>query len=351
MWKGWIASLLLLLGVVAAHGNLFFHPGAVNSTPPSVPLANPIVIVTSENTGLAEVALPGNTLMPYTASLIANGGALLTNYYTEMHPSFPGYNWYLSGGNNSVTTDTCYLPTITDNIFRHLLTAGKTWRYYVEGLTVNGLNAQTYLNCTNQFGGYVDTGWAIQFCDVINAGQSGCSGIAGQTNAQQNVEIVDFSQFASDVANNTLANINFVVPTLLNDMDSKTDGNTFPQTVTLADTWIQNNVAALFSTAAFQPGGTGIYFEIWDEGCDEICGTYRGGDDDSCSSTVLTGCGGNAPVVVVSPLVKSNYQDANYYLQPTVLRTWMELLGLPNQNTYPQAAASAPDMAEIFKTP
>src|SRR5690242_3041612 len=64
--------------------------------------------------------------MPYLNSL-ASQNVLLTNSYSNSHYSIPNYMWLTTG--QFVTQDDNTLLTFdVDNIVRHLMTGGKTWK-------------------------------------------------------------------------------------------------------------------------------------------------------------------------------------------------------------------------------
>jgi phospholipase C len=82
-----------------------------------------------------------------------------------------------------------------DNVVRHLLTAGKTWKAYEEDLPSVG-----YL--TPNVGNYARKHCPLSyFSDVIGSG------------VQIN-NLVPFAQFATDLANNQLPDYSFITPNL-----------------------------------------------------------------------------------------------------------------------------------------
>jgi hypothetical protein len=68
--------------------------------------------------------------------------------------------------------------------------------------------------------------------------------------------------------------------------------------------------------------------------------------DESTDSDAANG-GGHVAAVFWGPLAASGYQQksGNLYQHPSMLRTIMEVLSLPDP---PGSAANAPDMAEFF---
>jgi phosphatidylinositol-3-phosphatase len=283
--------------------------------------AGPIVFVLEENRDLSETGLPSDSIMPFLSSIAASG-ALLTNFYANTHPSLPNYNWMLSGGNNGVTAVYC-APSDTvynDNIFRQLIAQGVSFRMYIDGLYP--LTGQDWVNCSDNLQEHNFTpSFARSFADLRN-----------QDAATQNAEFVDFSQFAGDVAKGTLPAMTWIVPNLSNDGHDNPD-------LTAADNWLAANLPQLLATPDFQPGGHGILIVGWDEGNPA---------DSACSATIGTGCGGNPAMVWYGPDVYSGYVSTTHYHHQATLRTIMELLGL---TSFPQAAATAQDMGEVFGDP
>jgi acid phosphatase len=187
-----------------------------------------------------------------------------------------------------------------DNIVRDLLTAGKTWKSYAEGLPsvgYSGGDVYPYAKRHNIF---------AYFTDVVNS--------SSEVN-----NLVPFSQFASDVSSGQLPNFSFVVPNLLDDAH---DG-----ILPMADLWLQQNMSALINSSAFQKDG--LLIIVFDE---------AGGNDS-------THGGGHVAAVIVSPQAKPGFQSTTLYQHQSTLRLILQGLGI---SSYPGAAAQAPNMAEFF---
>src|SRR5213594_4295546 len=95
-----------------------------------VPQSRHVWIVTEENHSYESVI--GNSNMPYFNSLARKYG-LATQYYSEQHNSISALMWLVAGqaitGNNATTA--CFN---SDNVARHLISKGLTWRSYQEDL-------------------------------------------------------------------------------------------------------------------------------------------------------------------------------------------------------------------------
>jgi phosphatidylinositol-3-phosphatase len=263
----------------------------------SLPAFNHVFIVMEENGNYSNII--GKPTMPYLNSLADTYG-LATQYYANTHPSIGNYFMLTTG--QIITNNDGYAKTVTvDNVVRHLLAAGKTWKAYEEDLPHAGYvtpNVANYArrHCPLSF-----------FSDVIDS-------------KVQILNLVPFTQFATDLANNTLPDYSFITPNLCNDAHNcpfKT-----------ADAWLKANIDPLVKSSTFHDGG--LLIITFDES----------GNDD-------THGGGRVAWVAVSPkFSKEGYKSTKLYQHQSTLRLMMEGLGL---TTFPGKAASASDMAEFFK--
>jgi len=91
-----------------------------------------VILVVEENYGFSTVINPTNPPMPYLNSL-AQRYALATQYFANTHPSIGNYFELTTG--QIITNDDSYSNTVSvDNIVRHLVKAGKTWKEYSESM-------------------------------------------------------------------------------------------------------------------------------------------------------------------------------------------------------------------------
>src|SRR2546426_3620274 len=89
-----------------------------------------VFILVEENHSYSSVI--GSSSMPYLNSLAKKYG-LATQYYANTHPSIGNYFMLATG--QIITNNDSFCSTIThDNVVRHLLTAGKTFKAYAESL-------------------------------------------------------------------------------------------------------------------------------------------------------------------------------------------------------------------------
>src|SRR6266513_1265346 len=229
------------------------------------PSFNHVYIVVEENTDYTSVI--GSSSMPYLNGLAQQYG-LATQYYANTHPSIG--NYFMMTVGTIITNDDSYVTLDVDN-----------------GAYASRHNPVVYLT------------------DVHD-------------DATQAQNVVPFTQFAADLANNALPNYSFIVPNLCNDAHDCS--------LSTADTWLQTNIDPLVKSAQFQQDG--LLIILFDE---------AGGDD--------TNGGGRIAWVAVGAHVKPGYQSTRLYQHASTLRLSLKALGV---TAFPNGAATAPDMDEFF---
>ncbi len=285
---------LSLLGVSCSGSTS--RPG---SGPSPVPLpgvhVQHVFIVMEENQNYSDVI--GSSDMPYLNGL-ATTYAYAQSYYANTHPSIGNYFMLTTG--ETVTNDDGFSGTVSDdNIVRHLIKAGKTWKEYSEDLPSTGYTG-------GDSGGYVQHHNPLSyFSDVQN----------DSTQAQN---LVPFSQFKTDRENHALPNYSFIVPS---NQDNSHDGSRAQ-----ADSWLQTNIDPLIKSSDFNTSG--LLIIAFDESRDDN-----------------TMGGGKVAWVVVGPGVKKGHSSTTTYQHESTLRLVSKLIGLPD---FPGASASAPDMGEFI---
>lgn len=286
--------------------------GAIQASA-QVPRSKHVYIVAEENKSYEH--LVGSKYMPYLNSLLAKG-ATATQFYANMHGSLENYLILTSGQYLTHNNETTTVFNV-DNLERHLLTHGKTFKSYAESLPFTGytgLNSGYYLKRHAPLPYYTD----MAKSSLINHHQSS-------------------GHLSTDIANGTLANFGFITPNVLDDMHNCPNG--LNACLQKADTWLKDHIAPLLARPEFQPGGDGVLI-IWADEADLST-------DNRCSATVLSGCGGRILVAMIGPQVKAGYKSVSTYHHPSVLKTILMLLG--EETTFPAAAQNAPSMGEFFK--
>jgi acid phosphatase len=277
-----------------------------------VPRSKHVYIVAEENRSYEHIV--GSASMPYLNSLINKGG-LATQFYSNQHGSLENYLIVTSGQYLTHNNDTLAVFNV-DNIERHLLTNGMTFKSYAQSLPYagyTGLYSGAYMKRHAPLPYYTD-----------------------MANSSLIKNHVSTSVMATDIANGTLPNFAFITPDGNNDMHNC--GTNLGACLWTADQFLKNTIGPLLASAPFQPGGDGVLI-IWADEADLST-------DNRCSSTVLTGCGGHIVVAMIGPQVKAGYKSTTNYHHQSVLRTILEAMG--TTANFPAAANTAPDMREFF---
>jgi acid phosphatase len=272
-----------------------------------IPNSNHVVVVLEENESYSAVI--GSSSMPYLNSL-ASQNALATQYYANVHPSIGNY-FMLTAGQIITNNDSLNSTVNVDNIVRHLLTAGKTWKSYAENLPsvgYTGGDQYPYVRHHNPLS---------YFSDVVNS-------------SVQRLNLVPFTHFAADLNNTELPNYSFIVPNEnhnAHDCPTAPTGCTNAVKLATADAWLKNNIAPLLNNPGFQQDG--ILIIVFDESFDTD--TAHGG--------------GHVVALAVGPGVRKGFKSTTFYQHQNVLRTTLDALGV---HSYPGIAGSSADMSDLF---
>jgi len=285
---------------------VFFVPALLTA---QIPNSNHVVVVLEENESYSAVI--GSASMPYLNSL-ASQNALATQYYANVHPSIGNY-FMLTAGQLVTNNDSLNTTVNVDNVVRHLLTAGKTWKSYAESLPSVGYiggDRYPYVRHHNPLS---------YFSDVANS-------------SVQRLNLVPFTQFGADLTNNQLPNYSFVVPNQnhnAHDCPTAPTGCTNAVKLATADAWLKNNIGPLFNNPGFQQDG--ILILVFDEGF----------------STDTAHGGGHVVALAVGPGVRKGFKSTTFYQHQNVLRTTLDALGV---HSYPGIGGSSADMTDLFGT-
>jgi acid phosphatase len=273
----------------------------------NVPSFDRVFVVVAENQSFESVI--GSASMPYLNTL-ANRYGLAVNYFANTHPSIGDYFWLTTG--QQITNDSNFAGTVSvDNIVRQLNASGKTWKSYAQSLPsigYTGADQYPYVKRHNPF---------AYITDVLN------------TQAQKN-NLVPFTQFTTDLANNQLPNYSFIIPNQQNnahDCPANIPNCTNADKLAAADSWLKTNIDPLIASAAFRQGG--LLVITFDESVDTD--TQNGG--------------GHVATVVISSKAIQNFDSSTLLQHQNTLRLMAEGLGL---TSFPGAAAGAQNMSEFF---
>jgi len=271
----------------------------------SVPRSNHVWMITEENHSYESVI--GNSQMPYYNSL-ANKYALATQYYSNRHSSLPALMRLVAGQDVTTNNNTTSCFNV-DNVVRHLLFHGMTWKSYQEDLPYAGFTGLSWANYLRRHNPLID------FTDV-------CA-------PSQKLNSVPFTRLAQDMSNNATPNYVYITPNTQHDAHDGTRAQ--------ADGWLSQQVPKILARPEFQSGGDGLLFIVWDEGT-----LYT---DNRCSASVSSGCGGRVATLVIGPKVKRNFKSQTLYYHQNLLRTVCDAFGFA---LCPGAGATAKPMTDFF---
>jgi hypothetical protein len=202
-----------------------------------VPAPDHVVIVIMENWSYQRII--GYSGTPYINSLAADPhGALFTNSHALLVNSQPNYLHLFSGSNQGVTDNTTpsSLPFTSQNLGASLLQASKTFVAYSEDLPSVG------------FSGSTSGHYARKHNPMVYWQGTGTNGIPSALNQP-------FTSFPTNY--NTLPNLCYVIPNLINDMHDP------PNERENGDTWLQNNLAGYIQWAK---SNNSLFILTFDEG-------------------------------------------------------------------------------------
>src|SRR5262249_2712401 len=129
--------------------------------------------------------------------------------------------------------------------------------------------------------------------------------------------IVDFSQFAADLANDALPQFTIIAPDGLHDGHDGTPAE--------ADAFLSTNLTPLLAKSYFQLGGDGLLIITFDNGDDDVAGQVY--------------------TAMIGPNVSANSVSSRAYHHENTLRTILDALGIQN---HPGASANAAAMYDFF---
>jgi len=201
------------------------------------------------------------------------------------------------------------VPNIVDQLESH----GKSWKGYMQSYSLcasplaHACGNQLYERKHNPF---------ISYADV-------------QNNPARVANIVDFSQLATDLANNTVPNYVWISPDQCNDMHGRgatpadpCDFSQVPALISAGDTFLLNTVNAIMTSKAWT--GNSVIFITWDES--DFTGTGPEGFGDTSGCCNANPGGGHVLTLVISRTLRfarSSGDAANHYsMLATIEDNW-----------------------------
>jgi hypothetical protein len=270
-----------------------------------------VFVILMENHNWSDIQ--GKSDAPYINSLLALG-ASTSNYFDNpaaVHPSEPNYIWIESGSNLGFTTDddpsSSHDQTTTDHFVSQLDKAGVSWKSYQEGLPAGQCG-------TVSTGGYAAKhNPMVFFTDISGSPPS-------NTNATCIQHVRPYTELATDLTSGTVAQYNFITPTLCDDMHD-TIGCPSLDAIANGDNWLKANVPTILASNAYKNGGA--LFITWDESEN-----------------------GEFPIgmIVLSPFAKTKYVGATKYYHSSLLRTEETIFGV----SFLRDAANQADLSDLF---
>jgi hypothetical protein len=267
---------------------------------------------TGNNSGakFGDPDIKGSPLAPYANGQLLDTSAHAEQYYNPPgnHPSQPNYLWLEAGTNFGVLADTQPgQPQLVthQHLVRELEEAGISWTAYAEP----DFGSAVFDNCPLDFS-YLDVEHLafVYFSDVNHGLHS--------TSAECIKHVRPYYQLATDLANQTSAQYNFIVPNVCHDGHegvSPCDALESKDNTLRGDTWLKQNVPLILNSAEYQRGGA--LFIIWDEG--EDSGPYSDGP---------------IGMFLLSPFAKGGgrtaYSNSVHYDHSSTLKTLQEIFGV-----------------------
>ena len=210
-----------------------------------------VFIIMMENTGYT--SLIGNPNAPWI-NFAAQTYGLATSYFGVSHPSQPNYIAATSGSTNGVANDNDTTINVT-NIVDQIEASGRTWKAYMQSLSLCNGNLLAS-SCGNQLYERKHDPF-VSYQDV-------------QNNPARMANIVDFSQFSTDLANNKVPDYSWISPDQCTDMHGRGGPSTDPCNfgnvqglIATGDAFLSSTVNEIMNSSAWN--GNSIIFITWDE--------------------------------------------------------------------------------------
>src|SRR2546426_1681077 len=271
-----------------------------------------VFLILMENTDWSSVS--NSASAPYINGTLLPIASHAEQYYNppNMHPSLPNYLWLEAGTNFGILSDNDPSQSsqgTSSHLVNLLEAAGISWKTYQED---EGSGAYDGSDCPfGNEGNYYDVNHNpfAYFTDVTST--SRCI---------QHVR--PYSEFLTDLVNNTVPRYNFIVPDLCHDMHENISCSQSNR-VLFGDTWLSTEVPKILASQAYL--NNGALFIVWDEGAS-----------------------GDGPIgmIVLSPKAKGGgYANSIAYDHSSTLRTVQEIFGITPML---REAATATDLRDLF---
>jgi len=331
--------------------------------------------------------LLGNLAAPYLNSLVTpgNANAAMTSYAGNyqnvsptLHPSEPNYVYQAAGLTGPLNDNDPYPNNIVNapNLGQLLAAKGLTWRSYQEdtdllntsgqnfnsaggALTNNVAAKNQYTVPTSSFSGtspdysnpyngsnqynYAAKHNPFVFFPSTNGGTATTPNTSPSNSQAQNY--APLQQLSTDLADNTVANFNWITPDQYNDMHSALNtsftyhgvtyaAGTDQESVALGDNFLSIVVPEIEASQAFKDNGVIV---IWN-------------DETEGDETVGSTAGFDGTEIVISPLAKGDaYTNDVLYTHASDLVTLQNIFHVESDGPYLGGAGGANSLADLFK--
>ncbi len=274
-------------------------------------------LILMENTDWSSIK--GSASAPYINHTLLPIASRAEQYYNppNNHPSLPNYLWLEAGTNFGILSDNDPSQSsqgTSSHLVNLLEAAGISWKTYQED---EGSSAYNGTDCPfGNEGNFYDVNHNpfVYFDDI--------TGSLNPSAPRCLQHVRPYSEFLTDLANNTVPRYNFIVPDLCHDMHENISCSQSNR-VLFGDTWLSTEVPKILASQAYL--NNGALFITWDEGAS-----------------------GDGPIgmIVLSPKAKGGgYANTIPYDHSSTLRTVEEIFGV---SPLLGGAANATDLRDLF---
>jgi hypothetical protein len=280
-----------------------------------MPPIKTVFVIVMENYGWAFIK--DSTNAPFINQALLPQASYCEQYYNPSNfvNSRISYLWLeggtnfglLNGDTNAYNPPSIFHLSTTEHLVTYLNRAGISWKTYQEGIAgdvVPLVDWYPYAVRHNPF---------VYFDDVTGTNDPHYPyGLA---------HIRPYSELATDLTNQTVAQYNFITPNLCNDMHNSC--SPLANNILQGDTWLTQEIPKIMASKAYNDRGA--IFISWDDN---------------------GGWGGPIGMIVLSPLARGHgYASTNFYTHSSLLRTVQEIFGV---TPFLRDAATANNLAELF---
>jgi hypothetical protein len=270
-----------------------------------------VFVIVMENKNWSSIH--GSASAPYINQTLLPMASYATQDFTppHNHPSLPNYLWLEAGTNFGILNDdppSTNHQSTTQHLVTQLNSAGYSWKAYAEGISGT--------NCPLQSSGLYAPkhNGPVYFDDV--------TGTNNPNSAYCIAHERPYGELSTDLQNNMVANYNYIIPNLCDDMHNSSGCQT-TNAIKNGDSWLSVNVPKILNSQAYRSDG--LLLITWDEGTNDSDGPVG--------------------LIALSPYGKGHgYSNAIHYTHSSTLRTIEEIFGL----TPLGAATTTTDLSDLL---